>query len=80
MSIPRIEKFPFNGKTFEVHVLEQGDQFTVYVTLDGEKVSPEYGVSIETHQDFLMQYKDGLVQHLVSIVKSDIENGFYFQS
>ena len=78
MNIPRGEKFLCNGKAFDIHVSAQRDQFTVHVTLDGEKVSPEYSVSIEIHKDYFMQYKDDLVQHLISIVKSDIERGFYF--
>ena len=80
MNIPRQEKFVCNGKLFEVNISRKNDHVFVHATRDGEKVSPEYSVSLETHRDYSIQYKDDLVQQLIHIVKSGIENGMYFKS
>lgn len=79
MNIPRKERFEHNDNSFDIVVAGQNDRFTVHVELDGNQVSPVYSVSIETHQDYFMQHRDSLVEHLVSIAKSDVEQGMYFK-
>jgi hypothetical protein len=79
MNIPHTESFKHNGKAFEILVTGQNSDFQVYVTLDGSQVSPVYSVSIQTHQDFFAQHKGDLVDHLITIAKSDIEQGMYYE-
>lgn len=79
MNTPRSEHFEHNGNTFEIVVSDGTYEFNVHVTLNGNQVSPIYSVSIQTHQDYFLLHKDDLVDHLVSIAKSDIEQGMYFK-
>jgi hypothetical protein len=52
----------------------------VKVFQNNQQVSPEYSVDIETHNDYFIQHKESLTEHLVQIAKTDIENEIYYQA
>ena len=75
-----IQKFEHDGQEFEVKIECFNEKYNVKVFLQGEQVSPEYSVNIETHQDFFSQHQQSLIDKLVNIAQSDIERGLYYKA
>ena len=79
MNLPATEEFEFQGKKFQITTALEGSKFKVFVILNGSQVSPIYSVEIITHEDYFMQHKKSLIDHLMEIAKSDIKNGMYYK-
>jgi len=75
-----IQKFQHDGQEFEVKIECFNKKYSAKVFLQNEQVSPEYSVSIETHQDFFAQHQQSWINELVKIAKSDIFKGFYYKN
>ncbi len=73
------EQFICNGNAFEIRTTIIDDKYCVKVFLNNEVVSPNYSVDFETHGDYFSQHQESLVNSLIGIAKSDIEQGIYFK-
>ena len=71
--------FAHEGRHFIAKLFSNGNRFEVVVFLNGQQVSPRYGVDLETDVDYFMQHREHLTGHLFEIAKSDIEHGLYLQ-
>ena len=72
--------FVHEGRNFMSKLYSNGNRFEVVVFLNGQQVSPRYGVDLETDVDYFMQHREHLTNHLFEIAKSDIKQGLYPQS
>ena len=80
MELPQRESFEHERNAFEIVTTVGENRFKVFVTLDGTQVSPIYSVDINTNIDYFIPYKRSLIDHLVSMAKSDIKKGMYYKA
>jgi hypothetical protein len=72
--------FEHAGRRFVAKLYEDDSRFSVVVFLDGDQVSPSYSVDFVTHQDYFMQHKEKLIEHLFELAQSDIKQEMYFHA
>ncbi len=73
------EKFMHDGNEFEIRTEIINDRHCVKVFLDGDVVSPTYFVDFVTHADYFAQHQESIIYKLISLAKTDIEQGWYFK-
>ena len=72
--------FQHKGRTFTAKLYGTESRVSVVVFLDGQPVSPSYGVDFETHAVYFMQHKERLTERLFEFAQSDIEQELYFHA
>ncbi len=74
------EKFMHDGNEFEIRTEIINDCHCVKVFLDGDVVSPTYSVDFVAHDDYFAQYQESIIHNFILLVKTGIEQGWYFKA
>jgi hypothetical protein len=67
------------GKTFSLKVVETAAGYTVAALLNGKQVSPTYSASFEVSSDYFIQHKESIIEKLLDLAQSDIEQEMYLK-
>lgn len=75
-----IREISHEGKIFKIQLHGEANSYTVIATHNGQQVSPDYTVSLNTHIDYFFQHKESLIEKLFEIAIDDIKRGVYFRA
>lgn len=72
-----VDKFTHNGVQFETRISNSGEETTVSVWVNGQRVGPTYTATNDVINDYKHDTGNNIVDELKATAQADIRRGLY---